>query len=97
MEDNRRKVDEISGGKLAYVYLPNTAGGGFTNFNRYYFAQVGKQGAVIDERFNAGGATADYIIEYLQRKFWNYWVTREGADFTSPLDGILRPESDDRQ
>jgi len=54
MEDNLRKVTELSGGKLAYVYLPNTGAGGFTNFNRYYFAQLGKQGAVIDERFNSG-------------------------------------------
>jgi tricorn protease len=67
IEGNRRKVDELSGGKLAYVYLPNTAGGGYTNFNRYYFAQVGKEGAVIDERFNHGGQLADYIIDYLRR------------------------------
>ena len=88
IEDNLRKVDEMSGGKVAYVYLPNTGGGGFTNFNRYYFAQVGKQGAVIDERFNSGGAIADYIVEYMQRKLWSYWATREGEVFTSPLDSI---------
>jgi tricorn protease len=43
-EDNRRKVDELSGGKLAYVHVPDTASGGYVNFNRYYFAQVDKQG-----------------------------------------------------
>ena len=43
IEDNRRKVDQMSGGRLAYVYLPDTADGGYTNFNRYYFAQVGKE------------------------------------------------------
>jgi tricorn protease len=93
MEDNLRTVDKISGGKLAYVYLPNTAGGGFTNFNRYYFAQVGKQGVVIDERFNTGGQAADYIIQYMQRKIWNYWMSREGADYTTPLSGIYGPKS----
>ena len=92
MEDNLRKVSEMSGGKLAYVYLPNTAGGGFTNFNRYYFAQMGKQGAVIDERFNTGGQAADYIIQYMQRKIWNYWMAREGADYSTPLDGIYGPK-----
>src|SRR5205085_6487660 len=61
-EDNRRKVDELSGGKLAYVHVPDTAVGGWLNFNRFYFAQVGKQGAVIDERYNHGGEVADYII-----------------------------------
>ncbi|MGH9774431.1 MAG: S41 family peptidase [Candidatus Acidiferrales bacterium] len=93
IESNRRKVDELSGGRLAYVYLPNTAGAGFTNFNRYYFAQVGKEGAVIDERFNGGGSIADYIIEYMQRKLWSYWLTREGQVFTSPLDAIYGPKA----
>jgi tricorn protease len=90
--DNLRKVDELSGGKLAYVYLPDTGQGGFTNFNRYYFAQVGKQGAVIDERFNSGGQAADYIIEILQRKIWSYWTPREGADSTTPI-GIFGPKA----
>jgi tricorn protease len=93
VEDNRRKVDALSGGKLAYVYLPDTATGGFTYFNRYFFAQVGKQGAVIDERFNGGGAAADYVIEYLQRKLWNYWLTRQGADFDTPVGGIFGPKT----
>jgi tricorn protease len=35
IEGNRRKVGELSGGKLAYVYMPNTGGPGYTNFNRY--------------------------------------------------------------
>src|SRR5581483_8365322 len=48
--DNRRKVDQLSGGKLAYVYLPDTGQGGLTAFTRYYFSQTDKQGAVIDER-----------------------------------------------
>ncbi|MGA8035917.1 MAG: PDZ domain-containing protein [Candidatus Acidiferrales bacterium] len=93
MNGNMKTVNEMSGGKLAYVYLPNTAGGGFTNFNRYYFAQVGRQGALIDERFNTGGQAADYIIQYMQRKIWNYWTSREGADYTTPLSGIYGPKA----
>jgi len=93
IEDNLQEVTKLSGGRLAYVYLPNTAGGGLTNFNRYYFAQLGRQGVVIDERFNTGGQAADYIIQYMQRKIWNYWMTREGADFTTPLAGIYGPKS----
>lgn len=92
IEDNIRKVDQLSGGKLAYVYLPNTASGGFTNFNRYYFAQIGKQGAVIDERFNTGGQAADYIIEVMQRKIWSYWTPRVGGISTTPL-GIFGPKA----
>jgi len=44
VEGNRRKVDQLSHGKLAYIYLPDTASGGYTFFNRYFFAQAGKLG-----------------------------------------------------
>lgn len=68
IEDNRRKVDALSNGKLAYVWVPNTGGGGFTNFNRYFFAQQDKQGAVIDERFNGGGLLDDYMVDLMVRR-----------------------------
>lgn len=68
VEDNRRKVDALSGGKLAYVWVPNTSGAGFNSFNRYLFAQQDKQGAVIDERFNGGGLLDDYMVDLLTRK-----------------------------
>ena len=93
IEGNRRKVYELSGGKLAYVYLPNTGGAGYTNFNRYYFAQIDKQGAVIDERFNGGGSAADYIVDYMRRPLMNYWSTREGEDFTTPIGSIYGPKT----
>jgi tricorn protease len=93
IESNRRKVDQLSGGRLAYVYLPNTAGAGFTNFNRYYFSQIDKEGAVIDERFNGGGTAADYIIDYMRRPLLNRWATREGEDFSTPSASIYGPKA----
>jgi tricorn protease len=92
-EDNRRKVDELSGGRLAYVHVPDTAVGGYVNFNRYYFAQVDKQGAIIDERYNHGGAIADYIIDMLKRPLRNAAVTREGEKFSSPAAQIYGPKT----
>ncbi|MBV9294920.1 MAG: PD40 domain-containing protein [Acidobacteriaceae bacterium] len=92
VEGNRRKVDQLSGGKLAYVHLPDTAHGGYTNFNRYFFAQVGRQGAVLDERFNHGGDVADYIIDYLNRRPMARITTREGEDVTDPEQAIYGPK-----
>jgi len=92
IEENRRKVDRLSNGRLAYVYLPNTAEAGFENFNRYYFAQVGRDGAVIDERFNGGGQVADYIVDYLGRTELSHWTTRWGEDFTTPQNAIYGPK-----
>jgi tricorn protease len=84
IEDNRRRVDKLSGGKLAYVYLPDTEYGGFTNFNRYYFAQVGKEGVIVDERFNHGGQIADYIVDLLARKTTSIVGGRDGKTVLDP-------------
>jgi tricorn protease len=92
VESNRRKVDQLSGGKLAYVYLPDTANGGYTSFNRYFFAQIDKQGAVIDERYNHGGDVADYIIEYLNRRPLGRIASRQGEDLTDPTEAIYGPK-----
>jgi len=92
IEGNRRKVDEMTGGRAAYVYLPDTFVDGYTNFNRYYFAQVGKQAVVIDERFNHGGLLADYMVDYLRRPLMNKVVTREGADWEEPVASIFGPK-----
>jgi tricorn protease len=92
IEDNRRKVDQMSGGRVAYVYLPDTAGGGFASFNRYYFSQVGKDAVVIDERYNSGGDIADYIIDNLRRPPMSRVTTREGEDYTYPVGSIYGPK-----
>jgi len=92
IESNRRKVDELSGGKLAYVYLPDTNYGGFTNFNRYFFAQVGKAGIIVDERFNHGGQIADYIVDYLNRKPLSVIQGRDGKMILDPPLAIYGPK-----
>lgn len=93
IEDNRRTVDKLSGGKLGYVYIPNTGGPGFTNFQRYFFAQTNKQGAVIDERFNGGGLLADYIVEYLNRAQLGRIAFRDGKDWNVPAGAIYGPKA----
>ena len=94
VEHNRRVVDSLSRGTLAYVYLPNTGQPGYTSFNRYYFAQQDRKGAVIDERYNGGGQAADYIIDVLQRDFDGYFnnVAGDRTPFTSPAAGIWGPK-----
>jgi tricorn protease len=93
IEGNRRKVDQLSGGRLAYVWLPDTAGGGYTNFNRYYFAQLNKEGLVVDERFNGGGHAADYIIDYLKKPLNSYWAVRDGEDWRQPFGTLQGPKA----
>ena len=94
IEGNRRKVDELSNGKLAYVWLPNTSLAGYRSFNRYYFAQKEKKGAVIDERFNGGGYIADYIVDLLSRELLGYFNNPIGdrQPFTASNAAIWGPK-----
>lgn len=94
VENNRKMVDKLSNGKLAYVWVPNTGGPGFVSFNRYYFAQQDKLGAVIDERFNGGGLLDDYMVDLMNREL-RAAVTNEapnGRHFRLPA-GILGPKA----
>jgi len=84
IEDNRRKVEALSGGKLAYVYMPDTGAAGLASFNRYFFAQVDKQGLILDERFNGGGQVADYVINVLNRPLLSLNSFRYGAITRTP-------------
>jgi tricorn protease len=94
VEDNRRLVDKLSNGRLAYVYLPNTGGGGYSYFNRYYYAQQDKQGAVVDERYNGGGSAADYMIDVMGRRLHGYFNNPVGERklFSTPQAGIWGPK-----
>ncbi|MEP5937078.1 MAG: PDZ domain-containing protein [Erythrobacter sp.] len=92
IEDNRKRVDQASGGTVAYVYMPNTAGAGYTFFNRMYFSQTDKQALILDERSNGGGQAANYIIDVLSRKWMSGWKDREGINWSTPGGGIYGPK-----
>ncbi|MEM7018766.1 MAG: S41 family peptidase, partial [Pseudomonadota bacterium] len=92
VETNRRYVEQATAGKAAYVYLPNTAGAGFTFFNRMFFPQVDKAALIVDERSNGGGQAANYIIEVLSRVHLSGWQPRDGAPFSTPAGAIHGPK-----
>jgi tricorn protease len=92
IEDNRRYVERVTKGKAAYVYMPDTAFGGYTYFNRYFYAQVGREALIVDERFNGGGMLATDIIERFQRKMMSLVATRDGEDEVQPQGAIFGPK-----
>lgn len=93
VERNRKRVDKLSNGQIAYVYMPNTGPEGYTYFNRYYFAQMDKKALLMDERNNGGGWVADYVIDLLSRDLLSYWALRDGRSFTTPGNGIFGPKA----
>jgi len=86
-------VDGMTNGRVAYVYMPDTSMPGLTSFNRYFFAQVGKEGVIIDERFNGGGSLATDIIEYLKRPLMTAATPRDGEDIFQPQGAIYGPKA----
>ena len=92
--ENQRRVDEMSGGRLAYVWLPNTGQGGYQYFNRMYFAQQNREGAIIDERNNGGGSAADYIVDVMDRELTGYFNSRarDRKPWTQPMAGLFGPK-----
>ena len=90
---NIELVDKLSDGKVAYVYMPNTAGAGYDNFNRYFYAQIGKQGLVLDERYNEGGQLANYVIDILSRKMLSGLIERDGEPSYDPQGAIFGPKA----
>jgi len=91
-EENRRKVDKTSGGRVAYKYLPDTGADGLAAFDRYFFAQVDKEAVIIDERDNGGGLLADYITNRLGQRIMAQRTAQEGRDGTLPYSVITGPK-----
>ncbi len=92
VEGNLRKVTEATKGRVAYVYVPNTANAGFASFKRYFFPQADREGIIVDERHNGGGQVADYYIDLLRRPAISNWAMRYGADLKTPIAGIQGPK-----
>ena len=91
-EDNRRYVDKMTGGRAGYVHVPDTGMGGWTSFARYYYSQVGKDGMVVDERFNQGGLIVDYLVYEMSKVLDGAFTPRDGRDWPTPGATIFGPK-----
>lgn len=91
-ESNRLQVEKASGGKLGYIYLPDTADAGFNAFNHEFYAQLDKAGLIVDGRFNEGGRAADYIIDTLRRVPLQRAALRDAEDIRIPTGIIEGPK-----
>ncbi|MEM6453650.1 MAG: PDZ domain-containing protein [Acidobacteriota bacterium] len=89
---NLERVEEATDGRVAYVWVPNTAGWGHTFFKRLFFPQAHKDAIIVDERYNGGGLFADYYIDILRRPPVSYWTMRYGGPMESPVGAIHGPK-----
>jgi tricorn protease len=84
IESNRKRVEEATDGRIGYVYVRSTGIDGQNELIRQYYAQIDKEGMIIDERFNSGGQIPDRFIEMLNRKPLAFWAVRDGEDWNWP-------------
>lgn len=84
IESNRAYVDEKSGGKVGYIYVPDTGGSGQSDLFRQFYGQIDKQALIIDERWNGGGQIPSRFVELLNRPITNYFAVRDGQDGPTP-------------
>ena len=91
VESKRRQVEELSGGKIGYIYVPNTGVDGQTELVRQFYGQRMKPSLIIDDRWNGGGQIPTRFIELLNRPVTNYWARRDARDGAWPPDGHRGP------
>jgi tricorn protease len=91
VEANRRKVDQATGGRVAYMHVPDTSTFGVIQFDKYFAGQLGKDGLIVDERYNHGGWSPDFYTEKLGRHVLLALSPREGKDFV-PQMGYFGPK-----
>ncbi|MCL4220638.1 MAG: PD40 domain-containing protein [Phycisphaerales bacterium] len=92
-EHNRKYVEEKTGGKVGYIYVPNTGVDGQNELVRGFYGQLDKAALIIDERWNGGGQIPQRFIELLNRPRTNYWARRDGNDWPWPPDSHQGPKT----
>ncbi|HEY9698228.1 MAG TPA: S41 family peptidase [Trichocoleus sp.] len=91
VECNHEIVTRASDGKIGYLHIPNMGAWGYAEFHRYYFAEVHKQGLIVDVRYNGGGHVSQLLLEKLARQRLGYDVPRWGKPEPYPSDSVLGP------
>ncbi len=92
IESNRKRVDDATGGKIGYVYVPSTGIDGQDELVRQFSAQFSKEGLIIDERFNNGGQIPDRFVELLNRKPLAFFAVRDGKNWQWPTVANFGPK-----
>jgi len=92
IERSRRYVEEKTGGRVGYVYVPSTGIDGQNDLVRQLSGQLRREALIVDERWNSGGQIPTRFIELLNRPPTNYWARRDGHDWPWPPDAHFGPK-----
>ena len=92
VQGNVDRVKQATGGRVGYIHVPETYYEGHEWFNRFFLAQVDKQGLIVDARFNAGGYTPVAMLERLKRPMFGEQLNRHSAPYQSPELAVFGPK-----
>ena len=92
IEHNRAVVDKLSGGRVGYVYMSDMEQLGLQQFVRQFYAQLGKQALIMDDRWNGGGFIAPFALERLRRMLVTLATNRESGIGTEPNEVLNGPK-----
>jgi tricorn protease len=93
VEGNRKKVAEMSGGKIGYMHVPNTSIQGMLEFAKGFYSQKDKEAIVIDERYNGGGMIPTFFIDKLMRRQQTGFIQRNGGEVGFPAESLDMPKA----
>lgn len=68
-----QQADAASKGKIGYLHLRAMSTSDINAFARDFYANINKEGLIIDVRRNNGGNIDSWIIEKLLRRSWAFW------------------------
>ena len=89
IQENIRKVDEATDGRVGYIYIPDMGPEGLNEFSRYFYPQLDKEGLIIDDRANGGGNVSPMILERLAREPYRLTMRRGSNLINTVPDGTL--------
>lgn len=88
VQDNIKKVDQASNGRIGYIYIPDMGPEGLNEFARYFYPQLDKEGLIIDDRANGGGNVSPMILERLSREPYRLTMGRGTSHVGTVPDAV---------
>ena len=88
IQDNIKKVDKATNGKVGYIYIPDMGPEGLNEFSRYFYPQLDKEGLIIDDRANGGGNVSPMILERLSREPYRLTMRRGSSLIGTVPDAV---------
>ena len=88
VQENIRKVDKATNGRVGYIYIPDMGVDGLNEFARYFYPQLDKEGLIIDDRANGGGNVSPMILERLSREPYRLTMRRGSKRIGTVPDAV---------